>query len=214
MSTWLTNFPTEPFKKYSQCGQEGIIAHIYANIAPGNRCLVDFGAGDGFNLSNSRYFLETGWHGALYDGMEPAGAGVTKAWITVESVPQLLKGHEDCDLFLLDLDGNDFWILQEALKHIQPRVIVAEFNASLPHGVAMTMPYNPEHTHDATDHYGASMEAFKQLGAQNGYSLVHQNADLDVFLVKSELLPEAPPEVTYNQHSGHGHKPNSQWIHL
>ena len=87
---------TRPTVPAAQCSQEGIIAHIYNNIAPGKKYLIDLGAGDGFNLSNSRYFLETGWMGLLVDGMEPPGAGVTKAWITLESVPGLLKGHEAC----------------------------------------------------------------------------------------------------------------------
>jgi predicted amidohydrolase len=55
---FLGNFPIEPKKVYSQTGEEGILQYIFENIGTTNNFLVDFGAGDGIWLSNSKLLLD------------------------------------------------------------------------------------------------------------------------------------------------------------
>ena len=49
-SDFLQNLNKNPFKKYSQYGEEGIIIEIFKNIGTTNKFLVDFGAGDGIHI--------------------------------------------------------------------------------------------------------------------------------------------------------------------
>jgi len=69
------NFPKLPSQKeamktnqYSQHGEEVVLQKIFDHIGTTNKFFVDYGAGDGYNLSNTRHFLNNGWTGLMMDG--------------------------------------------------------------------------------------------------------------------------------------------------
>lgn len=207
---FLKSFPKNPKKVYSQTGEEGILEHIFNFIGTTNKYLVDFGAGDGFNLSNSQLLLEQGWEGLRMDGV---GYGdVLTEFITAENILGLFKKYEvpqTFDLLSIDIDGNDYWVLKEILKEYKPIVILAEFNGCLPVGVSQTIKYNPTHVHQADDYYGASFEAFKRLCKD--YVVVYNQHNLNMFMIHKEVF-DLDINVPYFQTIYHPHKPNKEWI--
>lgn len=204
-------------KKYSQTGEEGILERIFSLIGTTNKYAVEFGASDGYNLSNTRLFAENGWDVLMMDGSGNQSSGVMKEFITAENINQLFEKYSvphEFDLLSIDIDGNDYWVLK-ALEY-KPRVIVAEINGAIDPGVSKTIVYDQNFTHDGTAYYGASLEALRRLCDSKGYVLVCEHKSLNAFFVLKELVPsDAIIDIKYKV--CHGHPPdnlNRPWVEV
>jgi len=218
---WVYGIKDIPLNKmYAQFGEEAIFDYIFNNIGKNNKFIVDFGAGTlNSGLSNSRYLIESGWNGLLMDGNpEEENDIIKKEFITAENIVSLLSKYnvpEGFDLLSIDIDGNDFWVLKEILKSkYSPRVIINEFNGCLQEHLLQVMKYNPNHSWDNNDYYGASFQAFKTLLNQAGYTLVHQVATTNMIFIKSDIVGDNNMPVTYNKTQYHAHSPNREWVYF
>lgn len=207
-----------PIKKYSQAGEEGYINFILDQIGHGDRFLVDIGASDGYSNSNTRYFLESlGYRGLLIDGDNKGNHNVFEEWITRDNVFEILQKYKcprEFTFLSLDLDGNDYDIINEILQYYKPRLVVCEINGTIPEGVAKKIKYNPNHTHRGDDYYGFSYSAAHILAKNNGYRVIFQNDALNVYMVREDLLPAEISPVTFRHSQYHPHNSHGQWEQL
>lgn len=209
-----------PEKAYSQFGEESFIGHIFNNIGTTNKYFVDLGAGDGVNLSNTKFFKDTyGWTGLMVDADNKGNDEVKQHFINDSNIIDILQKYdvpEEFDFLSIDVDGNDYWILDRILNDYKPRLIIAEFNGTIPVGVKKVMEYNENHTWGNDDYYGASFEAFKHLGLLHEYSTIFSYASTNIYLLRKDLLsePEKDWNVTYLPMQYHAHNPNGRWIML
>jgi hypothetical protein len=105
------------------------------------------------------------------------------------------------DLLNIDIDGTDYWVLKKILSHYKPKLIIAEFNPSVGHGVAVTIPDEFDFVWQNDTFYGFSFEAGKKLAQENEYTIVFQ-MNTKIFMVANEYLQNAEiPEVNYEQES-------------
>jgi len=79
------------------------------------------------------------------------------------------------DLLVIDIDGNDYHIWQ-SLEKYHPRVVIIEFNSTIPLNLEIVQP--KEKIHDC----GASLLAVYNLGKQKGYQLVCISGDNAIFV--------------------------------
>lgn len=182
---------------YSQGGEDGVIARIFARIGTRNRRFVEFGAWDGQHWSNTANLrLHAGWTGLLIDrdGARRNEALVVADTITAENVNEVFARHgvpHDLDLLSMDIDGNEYWVWQ-ALRY-RPRLVVVEYNMGFGLDVAKTIAYRHDHVWDETSYHGASLAALRKLGRRKGYSLIHTDGWVpNAFFVADE---ELPPEL-------------------
>ena len=152
------------FKVYSQNGEDGILLFVFAVIGMTNRVVVEIAAGNGIESNSANLIINHGFFGLLFEAdAHKAGEGedffkrhpyrasfpprFVNNWVTRENVDQLIQANllpgsvpasGEIDLLSLDMDGNDYWIL-EAIKCIMPRVIILEFNAVWGAEQAMTI---------------------------------------------------------------------------
>jgi hypothetical protein len=179
---------------YSQGGEDGVIARIFACIGTTNRYFVEFGAWDGRHLSNTANLrLHQAWTGLLLDGdgERRDDALVKPAFITADNVNQVFERHgvpDSFDLLSLDIDGNEYWVWR-ALEGYRPRVVVIEYNIFFGLDLARTIAYRPDYVWDETTYHGASLAALRKLGREKGYSLIHTDswAPNAFFVLDSEL---------------------------
>lgn len=192
-------------KVYSQLWADGIIWKIFRDIGTTNNFFVEFGTQDGSEC-NTRFLRERcGWTGLLMDGdNDNALISLHSEWITRDNIVHLFEKYNvprNPDLLSVDIDGNDFHVLEAILEEggFRPRVIVVEAAMTLPPDVDMVIRYKPDHQWDGTCYSSASMLSYQKLGRRFGYSVVAALTP-DVYLVHDpELLKlESPYTNTGN----------------
>jgi hypothetical protein len=166
----------------SECGEDGILAHIFSVIGGGGRYCVDVGANDGIAFSNTRTLLhEQAWRGTLIDKDAEAIAraqalyrgvdGVTAVHAEVRSrgadrldaILSRAGAPRAIDLLCIDIEGNDYHVWASTRR--SPRVVVIDFNPTVPNDVLLVQQ------DDDTVHDGASLRALIELGKAIGYEL-------------------------------------------
>jgi hypothetical protein len=183
----------------SQSGEDGILQKIFDVISPANRWCVEFGAWDGKTFSNTHHLMrEGGWHGvfveadperfrdllATYQGNP--NAHCVNCFVTFKgenSLDHLLSRTDiprNFDLLSIDIDGNDYHIW-ESLNDYQPRVVVIEFNPTIPGRVEFVQP------RDMRIQQGSAPFSLIQLGKRKGYEPVCITR-LNVIFVKADLF--------------------------
>jgi hypothetical protein len=178
---------------FSQYGEDGIIAEIIRLIGVENRFFVEFGAGDGLYLSNTRALAQQGWSGVWIDadgdkfqGMQDNAKGFSIRCVhrrigihenTIDSVLDEVRAPKNPDLCSIDIDGDD-WQVWESMVQYRPRCVVVEANP--------TFPLNVEFVQKEGSYIGNSALALVLLGRAKGYALVCYNG-LNCFFVREDL---------------------------
>jgi len=178
-------------KVYSQNGEDGIIIMIFKKIGTLNKFCVEFGVGDG-RENNTRYLIERkGWTFLNMDCSHTAPPSAKKEFITADNINDLFEKYmvpNEFDLLSIDIDSNDYWVWK-AIKNYSPRVVVIEYNASIPPDQAKAIEYDPNAEWDGTDYFGASLLALEKLGKEKGYSLIGcESKGINAFFIRNDLL--------------------------
>lgn len=181
------------YNVYSQFGEDGIIEQIFRVLGTSSKVCVEFGAWDGFYLSNTANLWTKGWKGMLIE------ADKTKYKTLVQNVKKydclcinafvgcdgpntlenILKQNGisgDIDLLSIDVDGDDYYIL-ESLEKLKPRLIVCEFNPTIPPHIDLI----PE----KGNYFGCSPLSLVKLAETKGYRLIAVS-DTNCFFVGDE----------------------------
>jgi hypothetical protein len=198
---------------YSQNGEDGIIAWLFAQVGAPDRTFVEFGIEDGSECNTANLSRTFGWTGLLMEAdsaqAERArafyerlpGVRVVHARVTPENIDGLLGEHVpgDVDLLSVDIDGNDLWVWR-AITAIEPRVVAIEYNATFGPERSVTVPYKDGfdryREHLSGFYHGASLAALTKVGADKGYALAGcDSRGGNAFFVRRELLGAAVREV-------------------
>ena len=111
--------------------------------------------------------------------------------VTAENIQNLFEKYnvpKHFDLLSIDIDFNDYWVWK-AITDYSPRVVVIEYNSSIPPNESRVVSYDPEAGWDGTNYFGASLLALRNLGLKKGYTLVGcENNGVNAFFCKSELI--------------------------
>jgi len=200
------------FNNFSQFEEDGILLYIFARIGETNRKVLELGAGSARECMASNLIINHNWEGFLVDGSEKnqkMGLEFFKnfhntsisqpeflvRWITAENVNEICRDFEisgEIDLLSIDIDGNDYWVL-EALDRVSPRVIVLELQNAIPPNHSVTRPYLSDfdlHNYSGIERSfrGASISAFDRLLKGRGYMLIGTtNNGVNAFFVKSDI---------------------------
>ena len=185
----------------SEHGEDGIIERIFNIIGEKSRWCVELGALNGVHGSNVWSLIKKrGWSGVLIEADKTQFERLEKeyavcdtahcvnAFVSFEGAQALdaifarTPLPRTFDLFSLDIDGNDYH-LWESLKEYQPRVMVVEFNPSIPNTIAFVQP------RDMRVFQGSSLRSFVELGKQKGYELVAAN-EVNAFFVLRDIFPK------------------------
>lgn len=176
---------------YSQSGEGLLLEYVLRNIAirfPAH--CYDIGGGDGFYLSNTKHPCST-FH--FTQNVLDKENGHT---VTVENVFSKMF-LEPIELVSIDIDGNDYWILEKVFSLFYPSVVIAEFNPAFID--SRTIKYNPNHEWAGDDYYGFSFEAGKKLAEKHGYEIIFNVANMNLIMVRKDLINVSVPPVTYKQ---------------
>jgi hypothetical protein len=178
----------------SQKNQDFYIDYIFKCIEPKNKFFVEFGAVDGVSLSNT-YLLRTekDWNGLLLDGLyENHSINLHRRFIKKENIISLFEEFnvpKDLDFLSIDIDGMDFYILQELLKNYKPALIQIETNLRFEPDQSFVINYDENWFWDNRSWYGASPLAYKKMTSEYGYVPLIMVFD-DLFLIREDLVSD------------------------
>lgn len=185
-------------KDYSQFGEGKIIADAVAAIEKHGykvpKVAVEFGAGDGYSLSNIRGLL--GWHLLQIEKEAEKNSSILQATITAENVntiPDLADPYKEIGVISIDVDGSDYWIWRA--MSFNPDIVCIEYNPTL--RGRKTIPYDPNHHWTGENNWcGCSFLALLDLGHRKGYKAIAKTHS-NVIFVRADLWPDPEPEMTH-----------------
>jgi len=113
--------------------------------------------------------------------------------VTADNIQNLFQKYnvpKKFDLLSIDIDFNDYWVWKSIVDY-SPRVVIIEYNSSVPPSESRVVPYDPDAIWDGTNYFGASLLALRNLGIKKGYTLLgcDQNG-VNAFFCQSDLLKE------------------------
>ena len=132
------------------------------------------------------------------------------------TIAEMLKqagAPNDPDLLVLDIDGNDWWVLYAALLAVSPRVLVVEYNSTYRPGRWWVEPYRQGRTWDQSFRHGASLDAMASLAATFGLVLMGcDSTGVNSFYISRETVwarrPDASGWDPQSLPAGRGSLPN------
>lgn len=203
-----SNLALYGYKKYSQTDEDGIIEEIFNHI-PGNKTFLEVGIETGIEC-NSLYLLLKGWKGTWVEGSNKHCTTIAKelnglsfknklsvinSFIDKDNIVEIFKNsltffeEKELDFFSLDIDGNDFYIIEELFNNsIFPKVVCVEYNAKFhpPHKVKIK--YNKLHVWDKTDYMGCSLQDYVDLFTSFNYTLICCNIPgINAFFIRNDF---------------------------
>ena len=176
----------------SQFGEDGVIEEIFNRIGTTNKICVEFGAWDGIHFSNAwNLWHNKDWTALLIEGdkakhellvsntkkfnnVHPYLAYVApEGENSLDSILKKVNFPKDLDMLSIDIDGDDYYIL-ETLNNFKPRLILIEYNPTIPPGLDILQSKG--------EYFGSSALSLLKLAHKKGYKLVHMT-DTNMFFV-------------------------------
>ena len=196
-------------KVYSQWGEDGILDYICEAIGISKPNVIEIGSGN-FIECNSRFLAESRNANIIaVDGRNDLIDTVNTSsvfwksfiiplvdWVTPSKINSIIQLGESrfgkIDIFSIDLDGNDYWILKEANLN-QIDIVVLEYNPLFGAIKEVTVPrddeFNRYKKHFSGLYYGASLKAYINLLSNKNFSFIGTNrVGSNAFFIKSNLL--------------------------
>ncbi len=197
----------EPFEKstYSQNGEDGIIEEIFFRIGTDTKYGVEFGVQDGTEC-NSRLLKEKGWDILQMDGNKGNPKDIKREFITAENINKLFNKYKvphNLDFLCIDIDFNDYWVWKKLDNVYKPRLVVLEYNSSIPPWQAKTVKYDSKRMWDNSNYFGGSLLAMYKISKAKGYSLVYcESRGVNAFFVRDDLVVGFDTKTTNEAYRG------------
>jgi hypothetical protein len=188
--------------RFSHANEQSILAKYIEKLLPGDapRTVVDIGAGNGVRWSNSYALLLAGWKAlgveadpqkfALLSkvyGKFPA-AHASNSLAAPDNICTLLRSfdiEENFGVLCVDIDGNDYWVLDAILTKFRPGLVVTEINENIPPPLRFVVKFDPGF--QLRHHfYGYSIAALEDLCQQHNYGILELEYN-NAFLAPREL---------------------------
>ena len=190
----IKNLSDADYKVFSQTGEDGIIDYLLYSLNIKVPKFVEIGVGD-YRESNTRYIFQKNCsRGLIVDknkNLEKKVSKIVKLWkgdltiietaVTSENVLHILNSNEfdnNLDVFSLDVDGIDYWIL-EVLPEKLSKIVVLEYNPTFGPNLEVTIPnlkyFDRKKYHYSCLCWGASLKALIKLMNQRKYVFVGSN---------------------------------------
>ena len=194
------------FKVFSQNGEDGILDFLLKKLSIENAKFIEIGTED-YNESNTRFLYESSNSKGLIidDSFDIKSLSeeidlwkgriiAVKARVTPNNIISILKDNnflDNIDLFSLDIDGIDYWVIKELPNKIS-KIFVSEYNPLFGPNLEISVPnienFNRTKYHFSNLCWGMSLKALINLMKRKGYIFVGvNNLKNNAFFVLEDL---------------------------
>lgn len=182
------------YKIFSQNGEDGILDYLLTSLAIENPKFLEIGVGD-FTECNTRFIFDRcSAKGTIIDCINNFEEKVKKnveLWkgdlkiinkkINTDNIRDLIN-NSDCflnlDVFSLDIDGIDYWILNELPENFS-KIVVLEYNPLFGSNLELTVPNLPNFDRSSYHYsnlcFGMSLKAAINLMLKKNFYFVGTN---------------------------------------
>tara|TARA_Y100001970_G_scaffold34420_1_gene42665 strand:+ start:791 stop:1717 length:927 start_codon:yes stop_codon:yes gene_type:complete len=196
------------FKVFSQDTEDGILQYLLKSLNINDVKFVEIGTQD-YSESNTRYIYETMRCEGLvidpYPNLEKEINKILRVWknklkvhndfVNSENINEILKQNsfnKDLDLFSIDIDGIDYWVLEKINPKIS-KIFVIEYNPYFGSNLEISAPnlekFDRFKYHPSGLCWGASLKAIINLMKKKGYTFIGSNRlNCNSFFILNELL--------------------------
>jgi hypothetical protein len=198
---------TWEFSAFSQNGEDGILDVLVNNLINVNKVFIEIGSANGLANNTAYLAIVKNYTGFLIEGGKwnsfisklvyryfNRGVKSIHSFVTLDNIEDILKGLpvKSPDLFCIDIDGNDYYIVEKALElGYLPSIFICEYNATYGPSRSITIPYssnfNYEIAHETRLYYGVSIKAWTNLFKKYGYVFISVDSNgINSFFVKRD----------------------------
>lgn len=184
----IKNINDLDYKIYSQFGEDGIIDYLIKSLNIISPKFVEIGVGD-YSECNTRFLFETAQpKGLIIDCIENFKKEVSKnisLWkgdlkilnekINSKNINQILEMEgftSEIDIFSLDIDGVDYWILEKLPPNFS-KIVIVEYNSIFGPDLEVSVPnindFDRSNYHHSNLCFGASLKAMISLLEKKGF---------------------------------------------
>ena len=214
----ISNLNEVDFKVFSQNGEDGIIDYLLFSLQIEKPKFIEIGVGDYYE-SNTRFLFErSSGDGLIIDIIDNLQKRVEKnirLWrgnvkilnrkIDSENILATLKEFnffDNIDLFSIDVDGIDYWILEKMPKKFC-KLIVAEYNPYFGSNLEISVPNDKNFDRSKYHHsnlcFGASLKSIINLLDRKGFIFLGTNLfKNNAFFVNSDFKDNLFLEIPNN----------------
>lgn len=191
---YFTNIQQAEFKVFSQNGEDGIIDYLLYKLDITNPKFIEIGV-ENYEEANTRLLYEIhNSEGTIIDAnfnkkkliedleFWKGRIQIIKKFITSKNINEIINKIENLnsiDLFSIDIDGIDYWIIDKIPDKIS-KIFIAEFNPVFGPDLEITVPdidnFNRTKYHHSNLCWGASLKAIINLMKNKGYSFIGTNS--------------------------------------
>ena len=204
-------------RRFSHSDEQQILKQYIDELVPTDRprVVVDIGAGNGVRWSNSYALVQEGWNALgieadphKYDLLRQVyrrfpNAKACNRRVQPDSINSLLKSldiDKNFSVLCLDIDGNDYWLLDAILSSFRPRLIITEINEKIPPPIRFVVKYDP--AFKLRHHfYGYSIAALGDLCARHDYGILRLEYN-NAFIAPQELAGDRFIDATMAYEQG------------
>ena len=182
------------YKIYSQNGEDGIIDYLLSSLSIDKPKFLEIGVGD-YSECNTRFVYErSSTKGVVIDCIEDLENKISKnvsLWrgdlkivnkrISSQNIIDSLNEFSalsDLDLFSLDIDGIDYWVLKKMPSNFS-KIAVIEYNSVFGPDFKITTPdiknFDRKKYHFSNLCFGASLRAIIDLMQEKNFTFVGTN---------------------------------------
>lgn len=199
---------------YSQHGEDGILEALLDKIPVKRKFIVEFGAYDGINMSNSRYLIkDKGWSAFLIEGdkrfysklknvyPDQFSVKILKSLVTPENIDQLFTQADvpvDFEVLSIDIDSIDYYVWQGLLM-FTPKIVVVEYNSVVSPEIEYIVDRNKAIELSGTSQEGASLLAYDRLAREKNYQLVYTELSGSNAFFIHDSIKQYFPETDWTQ---------------
>ena len=199
-NTWknrdYNSISDKEFRVFSQWGDDGIIQFLIHELQVDNETFIEFGVGNYFESNTHFLLVNNNWSGFIIDGSKKCmdivknnpffwryDLNLKTAFIDKENINNLLEysNFSNIGLLHIDLDGNDYWILDSLdMDKYNPDILILEYNSNFGPDRKITVPYDPLFScieaHFSGQYFGASLSALEELAEKKRYYFIGCNS--------------------------------------
>tara|TARA_B100001540_G_scaffold316959_1_gene348345 strand:- start:547 stop:1473 length:927 start_codon:yes stop_codon:yes gene_type:complete len=204
----IRNLNQTYFKVFSQDTEDGIIQYLLKSLNIQSVKFVEVGTQD-YTESNTRYIFETMRCEGLiidpYPDLKDRVNKILRVWknrlkihndfINPNNINQVLEKNsfsKDLDLFSIDIDGIDYWVLEKISPKIS-KIFIAEYNPYFGAELEISAPniekFDRFKYHSSGLCWGASLKAIINLMKKKGYIFLGTNRlNCNSFFISNDFV--------------------------